>query len=315
LQADALAYINLDTAISGDNFHAAGSPVFRKLLLQVLKRVGDPHANATLRDLWDRRGGELEGLGAGSDYVAFQDMAGTSSIDLHFDGPPFPYHSSYDNFGWMERVGDPDFVYHNLLTQVLGLLLIELADRPVMPFDMTAYAVSIRKWVAELASWAVSRNTPLDLDVLKSAANTLGEAVVEFEKWEVTWENKVLASSDWEPLGLGRQREEYNTRMGRFESDLLDLEIGGGVSICYDAGGPGYFWFLLLTVTTDSQPHPVQTRRFWAPTLVRLRRGVFPRHPRHHRVGRLGAGEPDHREGGAHHAQRSREASRIVALL
>ena len=197
--------------------------------------MGDPNANATLRDLWDQRNGELEGLGAGSDYVAFQDIAGTSSLDLHFDGLPYPYHSSYDNFGWMERVGDPGFVYHTLLAQVLGLLIIELADRPVMPFDMTAYAYCLQKWIAELTSWAASRNAPLDLGVLKSAADALAEAVVEFEKWEVTWENKVLASSGWEPLGLGRQREEYNTRMGRFESDLLDLEMGGGVSACFSS--------------------------------------------------------------------------------
>lgn len=236
LRADAAAYINLDTAVTGDSFRAAGAPVFRKLLLQVLKRVGDPNANATLRDLWDRRNGELEGLGASSDYVAFQDLAGTSSLDIRFAGLSYPYHSTYDTFDWMERVGDPGFVYHTLLGQVLGLLIIELADRPILPFDMAAYARSLQRWVADLSAWARGKSMTLDnrdrLDfgVLKGAAEGVAAAVEEFEKWQLTWENSVLAASGWEPMGLGRQREEYNSRMARFDSDLLDLEMGGGVS-------------------------------------------------------------------------------------
>jgi acetylornithine deacetylase/succinyl-diaminopimelate desuccinylase-like protein len=67
LRRDAFAYLNVDVAVAGQEFRAAGSPVFRKALLRVLDRTSDLTRNATLRELWDRRGGELEGLGAGSD--------------------------------------------------------------------------------------------------------------------------------------------------------------------------------------------------------------------------------------------------------
>ena len=235
LQADGLAYINLDTAVTGNQFHAAGSPVFRKLLLQVLKRVGDPVQNATLRELWDQRNADLDGLGAGSDYVAFQDMAGTSSLDIHFDGPATPHHSSYDTFDWMDRVGDRGFVYHGLLGQVLGLLIVELADRPIMPFDMIAYGSSLERWIDDLIRWTENKganqkgDTPLDMSVLKFAANVVVAAVRKFEAWEASWESSVLSASGWEPIGLGRQRTEYNSRMAQFETNLLDLEFGGGV--------------------------------------------------------------------------------------
>ncbi len=236
LRADALAYINLDNAVSGDSLRAYGSPVFKKQLMQILRRVADPNLNTTLHDLWERRNGELEGLGADSDYVAFQDIAGTSSLDLRFDGPATPYHSSYDNFDWMERVGDPGFVYHKLLGQVLGLLIIELADRPILPFDMTAYSISLERWVDELIAWTEHQGanqagaTPIDLNVLKFAANVVVASMRKFEQWELTWENSVLASNSWEPVGLGRERGEYNSRMAQFDTDLLDLEFGGGVS-------------------------------------------------------------------------------------
>ncbi|KAJ9138154.1 PA domain-containing protein [Pleurostoma richardsiae] len=235
LRKDAYAYINLDTAVAGSEFRAAGSPVFNKLLYRILDRVSDPNFNTTLRDLWDRRGATLEGLGAGSDYVAFQDIAGTSSLDLVFEGPPFPYHSSYDNFEWMDRVGDPGFVYHTMLGQLLGLLILELADRPILPFDMSAYAGSLGKWVDELRGWAESKganqngNTPLNFTDLKAAADDVAVAAKEFEAWELTWENRVLAASGWEPLGLGSQRCDYNDRMAAFETDLLDLAQDGGI--------------------------------------------------------------------------------------
>jgi hypothetical protein len=245
LRDDAMAYINLDAAVTGNNFHAAGSPVFRKLLLQVLNRVSDPNFNTTLRDLYDRRNGDIETLGYDSDYVAFQDIAGTSSLDLAFEGEGTPSFSAYDNFEWMETVGDPGFVYHTLLGQVVGLLVLELADRPIMPFDMAAYADSIGHWVGELEKWGANKGanqagaTPLGFGVLKEASAELTRAVRAFEHWELEWENRVVAANGWESNGLGQGRENYNERMAHFETKLLDLEQGGGVcrlpspQLCY----------------------------------------------------------------------------------
>ncbi|OAA65701.1 glutamate carboxypeptidase [Niveomyces insectorum RCEF 264] len=241
LREDALAYINLDQAVTGGELHAAGSPVFSKLLLQVLKRVGDPHANASLHDLWEQRGGQLEVLGAGSDYVAFQDLAGTSSLDLRFDGPASPLHTSYDTFAWMDHVGDPGFVSHSLLAQVVGLMLIELADRPIMPFDIPAYAASLALWVKELAQDiqksqaaagpAAGATAVVEVDVagLEFAANVLVAAARDFERWDLKWESQVLAAGGWESSGLGSERVKYVNRMSQFETDLLDLENGGGI--------------------------------------------------------------------------------------
>ena len=238
LRKDAFAYINLDKAVSGDTFRAAGSPVFHRLLLQILNRVGDPFYNTTLRDRWEQRQGRIEGLGTDSDYVAFQDIVGTSSLDLHFDGKGYPRHSNWDNFDWMEQHGDPGFVYHALLAQVLGLLVLELSDRLVLPFDMISYASSLSTWTDKLELWADEQGAkkaaigpekkPFSLAALKDAVKEVDKSVHEFIKFEVAWENSVMASNGWEPSSTGRQRCEYNSRMAKFESDLLDLD---GVSI------------------------------------------------------------------------------------
>ncbi|CAK7206197.1 hypothetical protein SEUCBS139899_008983 [Sporothrix eucalyptigena] len=239
LRRDGYAYINLDTAVTGSELHAAGSPVFSKLLNQVMKRVSDPHVNASLHDLWEQNGSHLEVLGAGSDYVPFQDLAGMSSLDLHFDGPGYPAHSSYDNFAWMDHVGDPGFVYHSMLAQTVGLMLIELCDRPVMPFDLTTYGTALEQWVTDLVGWlqgevtaankAGKKDAKISTEGIQFAAKVIVQAVRDFERWDLKWESQVLAAGGWESPGLGQQRAEYVSRMARFETDLLDLENDGGI--------------------------------------------------------------------------------------
>lgn len=244
LRKDGYVYINIDTPIVGDDFHAAGSPVFQKILYAIIDRVYDPNLNTTLRELWDRRQGTLEGLGAGSDYVAFQDIAGVSSLDLFFDGPgsqPFhPYHSAYDNFDYVDTVGDPGFAYHGMMAELVGLLLLELADRPILPFDMVAYANSLYQWVNELADWTATKGAnqedaarPLDMNVLKEAVLEVIDAVASFQEWENIWQNSVLSANGWEPIRLGSKRCEFNNQMAQFETGLLDLAQGGGVRISF----------------------------------------------------------------------------------
>ncbi|KAI0396307.1 Zn-dependent exopeptidase [Xylariaceae sp. FL0594] len=245
LRQQAYAYINLDAAVSGREFHAAGSPMFRKLITKVLDRVLDPVANSTLLSLWNKRKADVEAFESTGDYVAFQDIAGTSSLDIRFEGETYPSHSSYDNFDLMQSVGDPDFIYHGLLGQVLALIVLDLADRPILPFDLANYASSLGRYVGDLSHWAdvkgvnKGEDKHVDLDPLRDAANHVSKAVSIFEQWEPYWERNIISSNGWEPAGLGVRRLDYNNRLAGFESDLLDLELGGGVS--HESGQPVLF--------------------------------------------------------------------------
>ena len=86
MRRNGVAYLNVDVAVTGDNFEASASPILQTALLRAMESVADPVNNKTLRALWAEKGSSLQGLGAGSDYVAFQDMAGTSSLDMGFSG-------------------------------------------------------------------------------------------------------------------------------------------------------------------------------------------------------------------------------------
>ena len=86
IRRNGVAYLNVDVAVTGVDFQASASPVLQTAMLRVMESVADPVNNKTLRALWAEKGSALQGLGAGSDYVAFQDMAGTSSLDMGFSG-------------------------------------------------------------------------------------------------------------------------------------------------------------------------------------------------------------------------------------
>lgn len=257
LRNDGFAYINVDVAVSGNSFQSAGSPVFQRLLYTALGRVVDEAANKTLKEIWDDEGKRLDGLGAGSDYVAFQDMAGTSSIDIGFQGEPFPYHSCYENYEWMVNFGDPDFRYHKMLGEVWSLLLLELADSPILPFDLEAYATEFASYVENLKAYAQSKDVPLksttraiqersqsvDLKPLYEAAELFKVHASQFQQWEQVWYSTVYGQGGFETNVMGVRRVDHNNRLARFETNLLDLSQGGGVSTLLFSSMP-FFNFL-----------------------------------------------------------------------
>lgn len=226
------AYVNVDIAVRGTEFHAAASPIFERTLRRVIDRVTDPATGKPIRQVWEEKNLGIEGLGAGSDYVAFQDLVGTSSLDMSFKGDAFPYHSCYDNFEWMEKFGDPGFQYHKAMGEIWALLILELADKPNLPFDLLAYAKALSGYIDNLDQYAKSKaaaGSGLDLQPLQEAVQLLDEEARLFHNFDQAWSNAVYGSQGFESNGMAIQRMDHNNRKGNFESDLLDLAEGGGL--------------------------------------------------------------------------------------
>lgn len=229
LRNNAYAYLNVDVGVSGSEFRAAGSPVFERSVHQILGRLSDPFANKTLKEIWDNKGMKLDPLGAGSDYVAFQDIAGTSSIDFGFEGGAYPYHSCYESYDWMEKFGDPGFRYHKLLAEFWALLLLDVSENPMLPFDMEAYARYITGWVKDLDEFAQKKGAHVDMQLMFNAAAELEADAARFQQWNQIWHDSVWGSGGYESNVMAIQRVNHNVRMASFDTHLLDLEEGGGI--------------------------------------------------------------------------------------
>ncbi|KAL9127826.1 MAG: hypothetical protein Q9217_003366 [Psora testacea] len=226
IRRDAFAYLNLDVAVIGTDFKAMSSPVLNSALLHVLERVVDPVNNKTLRAIFAERGSSIEGLDAGSDHAAFQMLAGCSSLDISFKGPPYPYHSCYDNFDWMENFGDPGFQYHKTIAQIWALLILDLSDRDLLPFDLETYAEAVQGYVDELEQYTRGKHD-LDFSALHSAADEMSANAKQFQEWSQAWSNIVYGSNNgFESNAMAIKRISHNTRMANFETNLLDIDGG-----------------------------------------------------------------------------------------
>jgi N-acetylated-alpha-linked acidic dipeptidase len=205
LTQKAVAYLNIDVAVTGPNFGASGVPSLRDVMREVARLVPEPRQGGTVGALWERRAKsawaastpvtlgspdaefdqQLGRLGSGSDYTVFVDFLGVPSLDMGFSGSYGVYHSVYDNFRWMSLYGDPEFLYHQAAARVLGLLTMRIASADVAPLRFSGYARALRDDLNELRTDVIRRartaeGTPFlpDFSPIESALADLEKAGV-----------------------------------------------------------------------------------------------------------------------------------------
>jgi N-acetylated-alpha-linked acidic dipeptidase len=169
LQKHAVAYINSDSNSRG-YLNPGGTQDLQNFISGIARDVEDPETHLSLyqrshlhsilkaknaeerSDLRKRNDLVVHALGDGSDYTAFQDFAGISSLNLGFgdedDGTQ--YHSIYDDFYWYTQFVDKDFAYGRALSQTGGTAIMRFADADFIPVDFSPQADAIEKYEVEL---------------------------------------------------------------------------------------------------------------------------------------------------------------------
>jgi N-acetylated-alpha-linked acidic dipeptidase len=169
LRKHAVAYINSDSNERG-YFFPGGTQDLQNFISGVARGVEDPETHMTVfdrshlysiakakdaeerKDLRARNDLVVTALGDGSDFTAFQDFAGISTLDISFGGEDDgdQYHSIYDDFYWYTHFIDTDFVYGRALAQTGGTAMMRLADADLIPYDYSPQAEAIAKYEEEL---------------------------------------------------------------------------------------------------------------------------------------------------------------------
>jgi N-acetylated-alpha-linked acidic dipeptidase len=178
--------LNVDSAVSGKELEMGGVPSLRDLALDAAGAVTDVRTGKPLRDVWldakrtawagtsplglsdpiweesatecadhpeprsSRFIPQLHPLGSGSDYTVFLDHLGVPALDMGFTGGYGVYHSIYDNFTWMEKFGDPEFVSHTMAARLYTVIVMRAAGADVLPFRFGPYALALRDHVDDL---------------------------------------------------------------------------------------------------------------------------------------------------------------------
>jgi len=161
--ANAVAYFNVDVAVSGPDFSAAAVPSLKGFMRDVANAVPSPMGDTVFQE-WranrhssDHRAsnapvvsGEdvhVSDLGSGSDFTPFLQHIGVPSTDIGSGGPYGVYHSAFDNYAWFVQNADPHFVYLQEMARVLGIEAVRMADTDVLPYDYQAYAREVKTYI------------------------------------------------------------------------------------------------------------------------------------------------------------------------
>src|SRR5208283_261314 len=180
--------LNVDSAVSGRELDMGGVPSLRDLALDAAGAINDVRSGRSLRELWvdaqrtawaaasplilsdpiwddaahpsprdggkpQRRGfiAQMHPLGSGSDYTVFLDHLGIPALDMGFFSSSYGvYHSIYDNFNWMEKFGDPEFLTHTMAARLYTVLIMRAAAAEVLPLRFVPYGAALRDHVDEL---------------------------------------------------------------------------------------------------------------------------------------------------------------------
>ena len=167
LDQKAVFYMNSDSNARG-SISAQGSHALEQFVSEVLRDLVDPVSGKSLLETSRARGPaaasappasgkpspfRLGPLGAGSDYVAFLDHVGISSLNIGFGGEGGSggvYHSIYDDFNWFTNFSDKDLTYGRAFSQVTSTILMRLADAPVLPYQFLDLAKTVKGYVEEI---------------------------------------------------------------------------------------------------------------------------------------------------------------------
>ncbi|CAM4944796.1 unnamed protein product [Rotaria socialis] len=195
LGARIVSYMNLDIAVNGAYYvNIKSSPVLFDAIVKAAKMVPsayDPDGQ-TVYDKWmkvHRNDITNEpkiafGLGSASDYFGFDQIVGSSNYDAtytfnraeHKNLSSYAlYHTSYEVFSLVKKFIDPDFLAHQSMGQLTGVLALILSESPILPLNISRYAFTLKEIVNSL-----NTSNPNDLDPLRDAINEFSQVANEF---------------------------------------------------------------------------------------------------------------------------------------
>ncbi|KAH9509170.1 Aminopeptidase naaladl1 [Bulinus truncatus] len=173
LRERAIAYINIDTAVTGnDTLRVISTPLLHNVVYAASKKVSNPNPSEvqagrpTVYDTWlnvtpysvDLLGRYhiplISPVGSGSDYAPTLQLAGITSLDLTYsynrkiyEISSYPlYHTEYETFDAVKVHYDHDFQFHAAVARVAGEMTRSLADSVIIPFNISHYAKELERF-------------------------------------------------------------------------------------------------------------------------------------------------------------------------
>ena len=265
LDEKATLVLNVDVAVGGMDLDVDGVPSLRDWFLDALGTITDVRSGRSLKQiflekrrsqwagqasldladpLWDEKdkghpsrfSPKLDALGSGSDYTAFLDHLGIPCVDAGFSGRYGVYHSIYDDFTWMEKFGDPEFLTHTMAARLYTVLMMRAAAAEVLPFSFVPYGEVFRDEVDDLRRIVERRIKSTDKEFPKDGIvfEGLRPLIASIKAFQ-----EKAGELDKATKGLTEGEEPSKDRLVRVNSALNRIER----AFLMAEGLPGRPWF------------------------------------------------------------------------
>jgi N-acetylated-alpha-linked acidic dipeptidase len=233
LQKKAVAYVNSDSNGRGF-FQVQGSHTLEKFINEVARDVPDPETKVSVaqrlrarrlavgnedekeerKDIRERADLRIGALGSGSDYTPFLQHLGIASLNIGFGGENANgiYHSIYDSFAHYTRFNDPTFAYGIALARVGGRTVLRLAEADVVPFEFTAFADTLGRYVKDVSKLADDMREKTEEDNRLARDNTLVLAADPHERFVAPKAKEAVPFVSFTPLQNALARVEESAR-------------------------------------------------------------------------------------------------------
>ncbi|HEY5656438.1 MAG TPA: M28 family peptidase [Myxococcota bacterium] len=187
LHEDGVVYVNVDSAAAGAEFQPGAVPSLADFVREVARAVNDPDSGGSVYDAWVARSesGEavVDKIVGATDYTAFLGNVGMSCIDMSFGGDYGVYHSQYDNYFWMSRIGDPGFRYNTTLARIWAILTWRVANADILPMRYSRYASEVAGYLEQMEERArIKGQREIRLDAARQASIRWRGAAEAFER-------------------------------------------------------------------------------------------------------------------------------------
>ncbi len=195
-----------------------------------------PYASGSNGAMGRKFSPRMNPLGSGSDYTAFLDHLGVPSLDVGFNGRYGVYHSIYDDFFWMEKFGDPEFVTHATAARLYALVAMRAASAEVVPLRFVPYGEALREYVDDLRRMIARKARAVESDTARppivfEGLPRLVAAIKAFEAQAAALDTATEALANREGVTLP-QLSKVNDALTKVERSFL-----------LPKGLPGRPWF------------------------------------------------------------------------
>ncbi len=227
LRENMVVYINRESYVAG-GWGASANHSLEPFIIETSRDAPHPEASS-LYDAWaaqrSRGGGggggggvRVNALGSGSDYTVFLDHLGVPSMSLGYGGGNGVYHSLYDTFYWFQRFGDPGYRYGVAQADMVGRLVMRLANAEILPFDYTSAADAIGGYVDQLVAMDDGGRLREELRSIGAATARLRIAGSEANS---VYQRVLAGGAEW-VASQQQTIKEVNQLIMQAERELLD---------------------------------------------------------------------------------------------